>query len=61
MLKENLDRSQAQERTRLKNYQNRSQNQDKALNDSLNLAVRSILRVEIGGGLNGFSSNAPLL
>jgi len=62
ILRENLDRSQAQEKVRLKNYQNKSHDQDnKALNASLNLAVRLMLMVEIGGVPNGFSGNAPLL
>lgn len=61
ILKDDLDRTQAQQRMRLQNFQNKGQDQDKACNASLDLVIRLLLMVEIGNIPNGFSGNTPLV
>lgn len=59
ILKDDLNYSQALEGIRLRTFQNRGLNQDKALSTSVDLVVRLLFMVEIGQIPNGFSGNSP--
>jgi hypothetical protein len=60
ILKDNVDRAEVRARMRSPDFGDHGHVQDKALDASINLAIRLLLMVEVGKVPNGFSGNSPL-